>query len=141
MKFKITGKNYSGTFNGEENFKATARAILQDNGLSTADFFKLKSVKDYIDALKEKGFEVEKERTVYDDAKDAAPHLSKYINEMEADAEGKVPASAQITKIKITNENGSKTMGKPVGTYITAEIPPLGKYGSYDENLLCALGE
>ena len=99
MKFKITGKNYSGTFNGEENFKATARAILQDNGLSTADFFKLKSVKDYIDALKEKGFEVEKERTVYDDAKDEAPHLSKYINEMEADAEGKVPASAQITKV------------------------------------------
>lgn len=110
MKFKITGKNYSGTFNGEENFKATARAILQDNGLSTADFFKLKSVKDYIDALKEKGFEVEKERTVYDDVKDAAPHLSKYINEMEADAEGKVPASAQITKIKIGKDEKNATI-------------------------------
>ena len=61
------------------------------------------------------------------------------IDGVESEAFGK--AGAQITKIKITNENGSKTMGKPVGTYITAEIPPLGKYGSYDENLLCALGE
>ena len=61
------------------------------------------------------------------------------IDGVESEAFG--TAGAQITKIKITNENGSKTMGKPVGTYITAEIPPLGKYGSYDENLLCALGE
>lgn len=61
------------------------------------------------------------------------------IDGVESEAFG--VAGAQITKIKITNENGSKTMGKPVGTYITAEIPPLGKYGSYDESLLCALGE
>ena len=61
------------------------------------------------------------------------------IDGVESEAFG--AAGAQITKIKITNENGSKTMGKPVGTYITAEIPPLGKYGSYDESLLCALGE
>lgn len=57
------------------------------------------------------------------------------------ESEAFATAGAQITRIKITNKNGCKAMGKPVGTYITAEIPPLGKYGSYDEELLCALGE
>lgn len=49
-------------------------------------------------------------------------------------------SSAQITRIKITDEAGSKLMGKPKGTYVTAEIPPLGKYGTYDDELLSALG-
>lgn len=57
------------------------------------------------------------------------------------ESEAFATAGAQITRIKITNKNGCKAMGKPVGTYITAEIPPLGKYGSCDEELLCALGE
>ncbi len=58
MKYTITGKGYSSKFDGEENFKRTARAILRDNGLSDSDFFELKTDSDYINALKEKGYEV-----------------------------------------------------------------------------------
>ena len=32
-----------------------------------------------------------------------------------------------FTKIRILNEKGSEALGKPVGTYITAEIPQLTK--------------
>ena len=49
--------------------------------------------------------------------------------------------SAHITKIKITNKNGEKSIGKPVGTYITAEIPPLTKYGAADDELIGVLGK
>ncbi|MGN1479173.1 MAG: GPR endopeptidase, partial [Acutalibacteraceae bacterium] len=49
--------------------------------------------------------------------------------------------SAHITKIKITNKNGEKSIGKPVGTYITAEIPPLTKYGVADDELIGVLGK
>lgn len=102
MKFTITGNGYSGNFNGENNFKATARRMLIDKGFKDADFFKMKTVEDYIAALSEKGYKVKTERTVYDAAKDEAPHLGKYLNEMEAEEdEGRIPASAQITKIKI----------------------------------------
>lgn len=34
----------------------------------------------------------------------------------------------RITKIKITDSRGAKSLGKPEGTYITVEIPPLTKY-------------
>ena len=49
--------------------------------------------------------------------------------------------SAHITKIKITNKNGEKAIGKPIGTYITAEIPPLTKYGAADDELIGVLGK
>lgn len=39
MKYTITGKGYSSSFDGKENFKRTARAILRDNGLNDSDFF------------------------------------------------------------------------------------------------------
>ncbi len=47
----------------------------------------------------------------------------------------------RLTKIKITNEHGERELGKPRGTYITAEIPPLTKYSVCDEELICFLGE
>ena len=111
MKFTITGNGYSGNFNGENNFKATARRMLIDKGFKDADFFKMKTVEDYIAALSEKGYKVKTERTVYDAAKDEAPHLGKYLNEMEAEEdEGRIPASAQITKIKIGKDEKNATI-------------------------------
>ena len=100
-KFTITGNGYSGSFNGDENFIKAARRVLLDVKLTTQDLFKLKSIQDYIDVLKENNFEVKKELTVYDAAIEEAPHLGKYIREMEKEGEDRIPASAQITKIKI----------------------------------------
>ena len=42
-------------------------------------------------------------------------------------------SGTKITKIKVIDEGGAKSLGKPVGTYITAEIPPLTKFCA-DEN-------
>lgn len=46
-----------------------------------------------------------------------------------------------FTKIKILNEEGSKALGKPVGTYITAEIPQLMKNPVTDEDMIEAIAE
>ncbi len=46
-----------------------------------------------------------------------------------------------VTKIKVTSKQGEKTIGKPVGTYITAEIPDLTKYSCADDKILDLLGE
>ncbi len=46
-----------------------------------------------------------------------------------------------FTKIKILNEEGSKALGKPVGTYITAEIPQLMKNAVTDEGMIEAIAE
>lgn len=46
-----------------------------------------------------------------------------------------------FTKIKILNEEGSKALGKPVGTYITAEIPQLMKNPITDEDMIEAIAE
>lgn len=110
MKFTITGKGYSGNFNGEDNFKKTARRILIDTGLKDAEFFKMKTVDDYIDVLQEQGFKVTTERTEYDEAIDEAPHLGKYIREMESEEQDTIPASAQITKIKIGKDEKNATI-------------------------------
>ena len=45
-----------------------------------------------------------------------------------------------VTKIKIINPEGAKAIGKPEGTYITAEIPDLTKYSCADEEILSLLG-
>lgn len=50
-------------------------------------------------------------------------------------------ASAAVTKIKITNKNGAEKIGRPEGTYITAEIPPLAKYCDTEIELAEMLGE
>lgn len=43
---------------------------------------------------------------------------------------------ASITKIRVTDEYGAQRMGKPVGTYITAEIPALTKYCDNETELV-----
>ena len=48
------------------------------------------------------------------------------VNEVED--EGTV-----ITTVKVTNEDGSKKMGKPIGSYITLDIP---EYTAYDGGLM-----
>lgn len=110
MKYTITGKGYSSNFDGKENFKRTARAILRDNGLNDSDFFELKTDSDYINALKEKGYEVKTEKNVYDEAKDIAPHLAKYIDEQEEEDYNKKLVAAQITKIKIDKKSRLATI-------------------------------
>lgn len=45
-------------------------------------------------------------------------------------------AGVTITKITVTDENGAKALGKPVGTYITAEIPSLVNRSPVDEELI-----
>lgn len=46
-----------------------------------------------------------------------------------------------FTKIKIINEKGSEALGKPVGTYITAEIPQLTKNPINDEETIEAIAK
>ncbi len=46
-----------------------------------------------------------------------------------------------FTKIKILNEKGSEALGKPVGTYITAEIPQLTKNPINDEETIEAIAK
>ncbi len=46
-----------------------------------------------------------------------------------------------FTKIKILNEAGAESLGKPVGTYITAEIPSLKTSSSVDEAIVEAVGQ
>lgn len=46
-----------------------------------------------------------------------------------------------FTKISITDESGAEALGKPVGTYITAEIPSLIKSAACDENIIETVGE
>jgi spore protease len=38
-------------------------------------------------------------------------------------------ADMQITKVRITTRNGAKMMGKPMGTYVTLEVPGLSEVG------------
>ena len=46
-----------------------------------------------------------------------------------------------FTKIKIISEKGSEALGKPVGTYITAEIPQLTKNPINDEETIEAIAK
>ena len=55
---------------------------------------------------------VKKSKSVFDEAIEEAPHLGKYIREIEEQekAEQKVPATAQITKIKIGKDEKYATI-------------------------------
>lgn len=48
--------------------------------------------------------------------------------------------SIKFTKIKITDESGAKSIGKPVGSYVTAEIQYLVKGAVLDETTIEAIG-
>lgn len=45
----------------------------------------------------------------------------------------------KFTKIRVINEKGSDALGKPIGTYITAEIPELMKNPVTDEDMIEAV--
>lgn len=45
----------------------------------------------------------------------------------------------KFTKIRVINEKGSEALGKPIGTYITAEIPELMKNPVTDEDMIEAV--
>ena len=48
----------------------------------------------------------------------------------------------KVTRVKVTSENGSVKMGKPIGNYITIEIPELTHYdGEIMERVAETLGE
>ena len=49
--------------------------------------------------------------------------------------------TVKFTKIRILNEKGSEALGKPVGTYITAEIPQLMKNPVDDEEIIEAIAD
>lgn len=46
-----------------------------------------------------------------------------------------------FTSIKVTDQSGERSLGKPIGTYITAEIPSLTLYSPVDEGIVEAIGE
>lgn len=46
-----------------------------------------------------------------------------------------------FTKIRITDESGAKSLGKPIGCYITAEIPSLMKTAILDEKPITAISD
>lgn len=48
---------------------------------------------------------------------------------------------AFFTEIKILNQRGSEALGKPIGTYITAEIPRLMKNPVTDEELIDSIAK
>lgn len=37
----------------------------------------------------------------------------------------------KVTRIDVTNESGAKTVGKPIGRYVTVEVKPFAKYAQY----------
>ena len=47
-----------------------------------------------------------------------------------------------LTRLEVLDENGAKAIGKPVGDYVTVELPPLGEYAQvYGPGMECAAGE
>jgi spore protease len=47
----------------------------------------------------------------------------------------------KITRIKVLNDKGAESIGKPIGTYITAEVPSLIKRSPVDEELIEIVAE
>ena len=45
----------------------------------------------------------------------------------------------KITRIRIKNKNGERALGKPIGTYVTVETPPLTDSGEMNENAINAV--
>ena len=55
------------------------------------------------------------------------------------ESEEEVHGDIKITRIKIKNSVGEKAIGKPVGTYITVEMPPLTDNGELNEAIVDAI--
>ena len=53
-----------------------------------------------------------------------ANNIENQIDGIESEEEN-VDENIKIERVKITNENGEKAIGKPIGTYITIDIKKL----------------
>ncbi len=47
--------------------------------------------------------------------------------------------NAKVTRIDVLDENGEKTVGKPVGRYVTVEVAPFAKHAQFIDKSLDAL--
>ena len=52
-----------------------------------------------------------------------------------------IDGEVKFTKIKITDKNGAESIGKPIGTYITAEIPSLMKRAADNEEIINSIAK
>ncbi len=48
---------------------------------------------------------------------------------------------AKITRIEVINEKGEKALGKPIGKYITVEVPPFTRSAQLDDGQLDAIAK
>ncbi len=55
------------------------------------------------------------------------------------DSEEKEVGDIKITKIKIKNNAGAESIGKPIGTYVTVEMPPLTDSGELNDDAVEAI--
>ncbi|OJU15125.1 MAG: endopeptidase [Clostridiales bacterium 43-6] len=55
------------------------------------------------------------------------------------ESENLTVGEAKITRIKVVTQEGAEKMGKPVGNYITIELPPFSTEGTMDEDKLSAV--
>ena len=53
-----------------------------------------------------------------------ANNIENQIDGIESEQED-VDENIKIERVKITNENGEKAIGKPIGTYVTIDIKKL----------------
>jgi len=76
---------------------------------------------------------------------DLALERREVIEEHELDGilcETAEAESAKITRIEVINEQGERKLGKPVGKYITVEVPPLSRSAQlFDGRLEAVAGE
>lgn len=70
---------------------------------------------------------------------DLALERCEILNKKELDGieiETFEAGKAKVTRIDVVNECGAKTVGKPVGRYVTVEVTPFAKHASFiDESL------
>ena len=64
--------------------------------------------------------------------------------ELETDAEGVendeiTVGRAKISRIRVTNEKGAAALDKPIGSYVTVEVPPLSDDASLDDDMLASV--
>ncbi len=52
------------------------------------------------------------------------------------ESEAFIKNGVKITKIKVVNSAGAESLGKPIGRYVTAEIPSLKSSSSADEDII-----
>ncbi len=76
---------------------------------------------------------------------DLALERCESLNEKDLDGikiESFDSGGAKVTRIDVLDECGSKTVGKPIGRYVTVEVVPFAKHAQFiDESLYCVTDE